>query len=353
MDKYEKYTVRDFVQDDDFIDWVKYPSAAQNTFWAEVIIKYPDQKLNIDKAAGLIRLLSANVPEVSDAEVENSREIIFRQISRNKPFNFSVIARYLSIAAVVAVAVGLGWSYFRMNAGVIDSQQIVDVNSEFSKDLINNGDKPMLVTLPDSSTVTLSPGSQIYYSYDSPEKRDVRLEGEAYFSVTPNTEKPFFVLSGGLVTRVLGTTFTISAFKDVPEVKVAVNTGRVEVYPAGNAGSQGNSRLTLNPNQQAVFKKDNLSLTRLLVEEPRAVISQEALQAYTYTDAPLSEIFHGLEQVYGIRVIYDEEKFKDCRVNMSLTTETLFEKLELIGKIVDARYNVADGKVIIIGEGCR
>jgi len=354
MDKYATYKVRDFVQDDDFIRWVKYPDLDQDSFWNQVIIKYPRQNSNINKAVILVKMLAREAPEVNDAEVDHVREKILRGMNRKKPLKLKLIARYLSVAAFVAMALGLGWSFFRMAPTTqTDSGQSALTEIFPEQHFSNSSDVPMMVTLPDTSKITLSPGSKIYYSYQKNDKREVKLDGEAYFSVTPDPDKPFFVYSGGLVTRVLGTTFTVSAFSDVAEVKVSVNSGRVEVYPAAQSENAGQSRLTLKPNQQAVFKKEDLSLTRILVEEPRVVISEEALKAYSYTDAPLSEIFQGLEEVYGIQVIYDEEKFKDCRVNMSLTTETLFEKLELIGKIVEARYNVVDGQVIVIGEGCR
>ena len=132
-----------------------------------------------------------------------------------------------------------------------------------------------------------------------------------------------------------------------------VTSGKVRVYSTENEDNNPElGGITLTPNQQAVYSKKDLQLTRTVVEQPKVLVTQEQLKTYTYTDTPISKIFAGLEDIYGIKVIYDEEKFRNCRLNMALTDESLFEKLELIGKVVEARYNVIDGQVIFIGDGC-
>ena len=94
----------------------------------------------------------------------------------------------------------------------------------------------------------------------------------------------------------------------------------------------------MSPNQQAVYRKSDSQLTRTVVEKPKVLVTVEQLKTYTYTDTPISKVFEGLEDIYGIKVVYDREKFKNCRLNMVLSDESLFEKLELIGKVVEARY---------------
>src|SRR5690625_6727137 len=70
------------------------------------------------------------------------------------------------------------------------------------------------------------------------ETREVILEGEAFFDVVPDPDKPFIVHSENLRTKVLGTSFNIRAFEDEQDIKITVATGKVAV---GQANLQENN----------------------------------------------------------------------------------------------------------------
>ena len=74
----------------------------------------------------------------------------------------------------------------------------------------NPTNTPINVILDDSSLVTLQPTAKIYYSVRQFHKREIFLEGDAFFNVTKNKEAPFYVYAGSLVTKVLGTSFNIT-----------------------------------------------------------------------------------------------------------------------------------------------
>jgi transmembrane sensor len=351
MNQYANYTLRDFIQDDLFIQWVKYPDADNTAHWESVRSAYPHQSAVMDHAAGLIAGFAAFYPDVPDSEIERGREAIMERYNSQGFWPLGKRRLYLSIAASILLLLGIA-VWFKPHvpkAAFIEGAFIKTTDTEAT----NEGDSLKTISLPDGSTITLSPNSQVSYEVKDRDKREVYLEGEAFFHVAKNPDKPFFVYANGLVTKVLGTSFKVSAYPNGEVVKVAVSSGRVRVYKGDAGKEQGTSTgLTLTPNQQAVFSKKDQQLTRTVVEQPKVLITPERLKTYTYTDTPISKIFEGLEDIYGIKVVYDQEKFKNCRLNMSLSDESLFEKLELIGKVVEARYNVMDGQVIFIGEGC-
>ena len=225
------------------------------------------------------------------------------------------------------------------------------INSE--NRFYNEGKEVKKIVLSDGSVITLSSQSKVRCDMDEMGKRKVYLEGEAFFDVAKNLNRPFYVYANGLITKVLGTRFKVSAYNNGEEVKVEVNSGRVKVFSNENGKDDEESEgVVLTPNQRVVYRKKDMSLTRLVVEKPQMIITPKNIEKYTYTNTPISEIFDGLEQLYGIKVNYDKNAFKDCKLNMVLTDESLFEKLELIGKVVDGRYNVIDGQVFFIGAGC-
>ncbi len=113
--------------------------------------------------------------------------------------------------------------------------------------------------LPDGSTVWLNADSKLQYPENfEGDQRVVQLEGEAFFSVVRDTLKPFIVQTGSFSTRVLGTSFNISALAQYNEIKVAVATGLVSVADISEEKEGG--RTILKPNQMAVYSKATKSL---------------------------------------------------------------------------------------------
>jgi hypothetical protein len=68
--------------------------------------------------------------------------------------------------------------------------------------------------------------------------------------------------------------------------------------------------------------------------------------------APAHQVFESLEKAYGIEVLFDEELLKNCSLTLNLSEENLYQKLEVICKVLGARYKVIDGQVIIYSNGC-
>lgn len=86
------------------------------------------------------------------------------------------------------------------------------------------------VALPDSSQVILSPGSTMRYiaaGFGAVGRREVRLEGEAYFSVHHDAQRPFTVRAGNLVAKDLGTQFVVRAYPEDSYGRVIVRQGLV------------------------------------------------------------------------------------------------------------------------------
>ena len=87
--------------------------------------------------------------------------------------------------------------------------------------------------LPDGTHVMLGVASTLRYpaSFDGG-SRELSLEGEAYFEVVHDEQRPFVVRAGDLVARDIGTEFTVRAYPDEPRARVVVRQGRVAIYAA-------------------------------------------------------------------------------------------------------------------------
>jgi ferric-dicitrate binding protein FerR (iron transport regulator) len=112
--------------------------------------------------------------------------------------------------------------------------------------------------LPDSSEVWLNNGTTIRFSeedYRNSSKREIWLqEGEAYFEVASNKKRPFIVHVDTLQTQVLGTSFTIQAYRSLAATQIAVQSGRVQVRaPQGILGTLDKRDVLTYQNKTGAF----------------------------------------------------------------------------------------------------
>ena len=115
------------------------------------------------------------------------------------------------------------------------------------------------VNLPDGSIVTLSPESKLELAADfNEDMRQMKLEGEAFFDVARNEEKPFVVNVMNTETKVLGTSFNIAAYPASEQVTVSVMTGKVQFKPISSE-----AHLILTPNQAGQFDMKTNKLIRM------------------------------------------------------------------------------------------
>ena len=104
------------------------------------------------------------------------------------------------------------------------------------------------VCLPDGSTVTLNHYSSLSYPEKfKSDKREVKLNGEAYFEVSKNKKHPFIVQTETIDVQVLGTHFNVDAYQNNPDVKTTLLTGSVAV-----SNKSKSVRVILKPNEIAM-----------------------------------------------------------------------------------------------------
>jgi transmembrane sensor len=247
--------------------------------------------------------------------------------------------------------------YLRQAADVVQPGIFVGENMVEQR---NDGSAPLHVQLSDGSAIVLDAQSSIRYPVRfTDDRREVYLSGGGFFEITKDPQRPFLVYANELVTRVLGTSFTIRAYDREPEVVVEVRTGKVSVFTQQEMKAGGrekkNTRLegvVLTPNQKVVYSREDSKLVKSLVENPSLLPSSGQAETFEFNDTPMREVFAMLEEAYGVEIVFDEEVMANCYLNALLTHESLEEKLALVCKAVNAHYEVMDTHIIIYGQGC-
>ncbi|SOD13363.1 FecR family protein [Pedobacter xixiisoli] len=348
MKNYENFGVEDFLADESFIDWVKLPNDEQDQFWAEFMASHPAKQEEIDRAKTILlslQLQPATAPLSANEKLAIHTHIHSRTIDiQEKPAVRLYAQTWFKVAAVLLVVLASSiWIY---NAQLKHSTaDTASVSSNFI-DYVNNDKIAKLIKLEDGSMVVLSPNSKLHYpkKFDDTIRR-VELEGEAFFEVQKNPNQPFVVYSDNMVTKVLGTSFTVSAFLGQKK-SVVVNTGRVQVLNQDQE-QRTISEEVITANQQVILTKKDGELNKQTLAVPLVLSLEVALRTFKFDNAPVGEIVAKLEEAYHVKINYNQEKYAKATVTASLGQLSLEEKIKMICKAIDADCNFNEGQITI------
>ncbi|QNL48075.1 FecR domain-containing protein [Olivibacter sp. SDN3] len=157
------------------------------------------------------------------------------------------------------------------------------------------------LVLPDGTKVWMNAASTLTYAINgSAKERLVKLEGEAYFEVTKDPQRPFRVESKGQIVEVLGTHFNINSYADEPAVKTTLVEGSVKV--AGTANQQA---VILQPGQQAALDEHSrLSVKQADISDAMAWKNGK----FSFKHSDIGTVMRQLSRWYGVEVIFQGEK---------------------------------------------
>jgi transmembrane sensor len=264
------------------------------------------------------------------------------------------------VAAVVALVIGLNWNQNALSGWFGQQSLIGKVEQTDWTQYLNKTGKPRDVKLPDGSIVMLSPGAQLaVHKAFNIKNRDVRLLGEASFDVHRDPSRPFFVYSGDIITKVLGTTFQVRAGDPGQPVQVTVQSGMVTVYrqeAKDLSNVSPNRGVILTPNQKATYFPDNKQFVTSITEDPQpiaAAAEKVTAPSLVFEDVPIGEVIRQLEVIYGMDIELEQESLSRCPFTGNLTHQALYTKLELLCGTINGSYEVRGTRILVTGKGCQ
>lgn len=356
MDQPNHYHIDFFLADDSFVEWAHSGKPVEGTRWEALVNADPAVRAELEQAKMLVLEWKYVPSQLSDEKLSDGIQRIMTSVNGrdhrvSTPNAFGI---WYKIAAVLLLAVGIGWLANRQINGAKE-YTYEKLTAEAGPELVEiSNDRPAdyKVKLPDGSEITLSKGSRISYSrhLTTDSTRNVYLKGDGFFRVVKDSKHPFLVYTGGLVTRVVGTSFKISS--SGTNVSVAVKTGKVAVYRMEESENAHKQNLLLTPNQKAEYLAERNLISKKLVENPVVLQGQEEILNFDFVEVPASEIFDSLEKAYGIHIRHDAEAFNNCNITIPFREEPFFTKLDIICRTIEAKYEVVGNDVIISGKGC-
>ncbi|TVQ67098.1 MAG: DUF4974 domain-containing protein [Balneolaceae bacterium] len=218
--------------------------------------------------------------QTGDALESVHQRLGFSEGDAAKPRFLHRLPVYIAAAAVALLAFGLGFLLYPQSVTAPYGQRAAAV-------------------LPDGSTLELNSGTTIQYNrLFGIRNREIRLDGEAFFSVAPG-DKPFIVSANRAVVEVTGTAFNVRSRSDDPgfETRVHVASGSVALYPAG----QSDRSVTLSAGD---WSRWSITMETPRTTEPAAPehIGEWRENRFHFRNETLGMIFREVERRFDIRI---------------------------------------------------
>lgn len=248
--------------------------------------------------------------------------------------------RYIGLAASVALIAASIW-FFHLNQK--NAAKSLPMANTLSKSTLRG--QKLKAQLPDGSSVWLNAESRITFPDHFGATRKVTLEGEAFFDIEKDAEKPFIIEAGKAEIKVLGTSFNVKAYPEEKMVETVVVTGTVAIE-----GPKAQPPITLTPNQKAVYRYGENSFWKETVEIREAVSWRNGI--LTFTDADLPEVIKKLERWFDVEFDVITAAITNCKVTATfdnLALEQIMEQLQFIAPIT---YEIEEKTVTLWGKGC-
>lgn len=193
------------------------------------------------------------------------------------------------------------------------------------------------VTFSDGTRVTLNSASSVQFPKEfHGNTREVFLDGEAYFEVAHNPDKPFIVHSQEARVEVLGTEFNVRGWSEDPGVEVVVRGGAVSVQSS-----------TRQPYERSeIILTDGLRTEVQRGQNPIEPIKVDPIKHLLWTSGGIhfdSEPFRGvvrdLERRFNVNITVGDETLFDVPYTGTFQYAELDEILSVIATSMDVGFS--------------
>jgi ferric-dicitrate binding protein FerR (iron transport regulator) len=223
------------------------------------------------------------------------------------------------------------------------------------------------VILPDGTKVWLNCGSSLKFKTIYGNKiRDVYLNGEAYFEVAKNPDKPFLVYASSVTVKALGTSFNVKCYADDRTIETTLVEGKVEVRGKTSSTSNYNS-VFLIPNEKAVFNRSDskLSVSKMYVpskenvkpslqeqkNKPKTIASVIGWkdQQLVFEEEPFDELIKRLERWYNVTIeVKDSVALaKNSYTGKFVNNESIEQVLKILSRTTAIKYSIYHENITI------
>lgn len=271
----------------------------------------------------------ADEKEIERAEKQLFRRLKLEETKRHKVRRMNTWMRYAAMFIGIFLISGLSYHIYQSQSG---TSSLVAVTAR---------DEVKELMLPDGTKVWLNKHTTLKYPSEFSEKgRNVYIEGEAYFEVKRNVEKPFIVRSEAMQVRVLGTVFNLKSDKASRSAVATLIKGEIEVK-----GNHEEGMIVLSPGQKAEL---NGMTRRLVVKQVDTGIENWHNNQFVFEKADIFTIARTLENSYGVKIILAPEMDVTKTYTGALKKKsTVEEVLNSVKNVIPIEYKIVGNSVFL------
>jgi transmembrane sensor len=324
----------------EFDDIIRRCLSGQATKQETVLVeKWLDQRANEDPFSKL-SVTEKEKTRIAMYKGLSSRMTALRQSSGRSKSNVSVFPFYQAAATIALLALFF-YVLLQFTPNSSASGELTIIHS------VTSTDASKKIILSDSSIIWLRGNSSIIY----PEKfngdiRNVKLQGEALFEVTRDPDHPFVIQCGGLMAKVLGTSFNIKSSET--HIEVLVLTGEVQLSSKGVSDP-----LIVRPNERVVYDEAENQMEKFTARENEKTAKTSGTEySMRFNATRMEEIIRRIEGKFDVRVSLSDERLGNCTITADFTDQPLDRTLNMISQTLEIKYEINGTSVAMEGVGC-
>ena len=288
----------------------------------------------------------------NNLSVQRPRTIPWRKAAK--------ITIYIAAASLIAIA----FLFFLQNSSSPKATISASIpgKRDTSNEISTRPGSHSHITLPDGSQVVLNGNSTLTYDkHFDREIREVQLNGEAYFDVTKNPDRPFVIHTRQMDIKVLGTSFNVKSYDNDNRSETSLIRGSIEVTMK-NAPAKKiilkpadklivvNSAAAISGPRHALPTDDlDISMKKInyLPADSTVIETSWVDDRLIFRDLPFSDMAIEIERKYGVGFRFTNEKTKQLRFSGNFKNETIDQVLKALQMANHFSYQKINGTIII------
>jgi len=210
------------------------------------------------------------------------------------------------------------------------------------------------IYLADGTEVLLNAGSQLKYNASfGQRKREVIIEGEAYFKVAKNPDMPFVVKTSDLIVKAYGTEFNVKAYAEDKVIETTLIEGSISVQKSKSPTGKKQKEFFLKPNEQVRYhiadkksgeanKSKKLFISRNIDTDIYTAWINDRI--YVKSE-PLSSLIIRLERKYNVNIHFESQELETMRFSGVLENETIEQVMKAIQLAAPVQFRIKNREI--------
>lgn len=288
-----------------------------------------DQNKTIFAEIDKINNLAGDLKSFEKFNLVEGKISVLKKIRNSYIIRFTSIIQKVAAILFIPILVISAWYYIQNNQlkKDIDGMQVVqEIKSQ-------SGIKSHFF-LPDGTEVWLNATSSIRFPSIFKEKtRTIQLNGEAFFKVFKDKNKPFVVKTDVMDVVALGTAFNLCAYSEDNQYSTTLEEGKVQVINTVKKGEN----FILEPGEQINFERDKQQFIKSKVEVNNFIAWKDG--KLIFNETPFHEVVKRLGRWFNTDIQLADKSIADYRYTATFTNENLDQVLELLKLTAPISYS--------------